>query len=153
VHIPSNPEHVCRTHAVEFWTGLMAYVKDRTDPCRTADTPCTCEACNQLSAVSARLTAVAAGDAAPQSADRVSGAASRRFTGERPGFDAVASSSDRAASASAQAADMPARTEGFPVRAPAATPGAFENQNDPESVTAVCSNYRPGNNCTAPLIS
>jgi hypothetical protein len=140
VHIPSNPEHVCRTHAVEFWTGLMAYVKDRTDPCETPDTPCTCESCNQLSAVSARLTAVAAGGAAPQRAARVSGASSRRFTGRSPIFTAVASSSDGAASASDQAADAPARSEGFPVRAPAATPDEFESQGDPESVTAVCSN-------------
>jgi hypothetical protein len=139
VHIPSNPEHVCRTHAVEFWTGLMAYVKDRSDPGETQDTPCTCEACNQLSAVSARLTAVAAGGAAPQGAERVSGASSRRFTGPRPSFTAVASSIDHAASPSAQAADAPARSEGFRVRSSPATPEEFENQSEPESVTAVCS--------------
>ena len=120
VHIPSNPEHVCRTHAVEFWTGLMAYVKDRADPGETQDTPCTCEACNQLSAVNARLIAVAAG-AAPLPAVRVSGASSRRFTGRSPSFAAVASSSDHAAAASDQAADVAARS-------------------DPASVTAVCSN-------------
>jgi hypothetical protein len=137
VHIPSNPEHVCRTHAVEFWTGLMAYVKDRTHPGETQDTPCTCEACNQLSAVNARLTAVAAGSAAPQGAERVSGASSRRFTGRRSGFTAAASSLDHQASASAH--DVPARSEGFPVRSSAVTPDELENQDDPESVTAVCS--------------
>jgi hypothetical protein len=124
---------------VEFWTGLMVYVKDRTDPGETEDTPCTCEACNQLSAVNARLTAVAAGDAAPQGAERVAGTSSRRFTGRRQIFTPVAPSSDRAASPSAQAADVPARSEGFPVRSSAAAPDEFENQIDPERVTAVCS--------------
>jgi hypothetical protein len=136
VHIPSNPEHVCRTHAVEFWTGLMAYVKDRTHPGETLDTPCTCEACNQLSAANARLTAAVADSAALQGADRVSGASTRRFTGPRSGY-AAASSIDHAASASAN--DVPARSQGFPVRSSAATPDELENQIDPESVTAVCS--------------
>ena len=27
--IASNPERVCRDHAVEFWTGLVAYARDR----------------------------------------------------------------------------------------------------------------------------
>jgi hypothetical protein len=139
VHIPSNPEHVCRTHAVEFWTGLIAYVKDRTDPGEIQDTPCACEACNQLSAMNTRLTIVAAGGAVPQGAQRASGASSRRFTGRSPSFVAVASG-DHAASASAQAADVPARSEGFPVRSSAATPDEFENQSEPATVTAVCSN-------------
>ena len=138
MHIPSNPEHVCRAHAVECWTGLMAYVKDRTDPGETQDTPCTCEACNQLSAVNARLTIVAAGGAVPQG-PRASGASSRRFTGRSPSFVAVPSS-DQPASASAQAADLPARSEGFSVRSSAPTPDEFENQSEPASVTAVCSN-------------
>jgi len=140
VHIPSNPEHVCRTHAVEFWTGLMAYVKDRADPGETQDIPCTCEACNQLSAVNARLTAVAASGGAPLSTARVSGASSRRFTGRSPSFAVVAPSGDHAASAADQAADAPARSEAFPVRSPAPAPDEFENQSDPERVTAVCSN-------------
>lgn len=25
--IPSNPGEVCRTHAIEYWTGLMAYAR------------------------------------------------------------------------------------------------------------------------------
>lgn len=25
--IPSNPGEVCRAHAIEFWTGLLAYAK------------------------------------------------------------------------------------------------------------------------------
>ena len=25
--IPSNPGEVCRTHAIEYWTGLIAYSK------------------------------------------------------------------------------------------------------------------------------
>ena len=27
--ITSNPNRVCREHAVEFWTGLVAYARDR----------------------------------------------------------------------------------------------------------------------------
>jgi hypothetical protein len=26
--IPSNPGEVCPTHAIEFWTGLLAYAKE-----------------------------------------------------------------------------------------------------------------------------
>jgi hypothetical protein len=31
LRIPSVPEHVCREHAMEFWTGLLAYAKERPD--------------------------------------------------------------------------------------------------------------------------
>jgi len=30
VDIPSNPGRVCLAHALEFWTELLAYVKDRS---------------------------------------------------------------------------------------------------------------------------
>ena len=30
LEIPSTPSHVCLTHAIEFWTGLLAFVKDRS---------------------------------------------------------------------------------------------------------------------------
>ena len=29
LRIPSIPEHVCRAHAIEFWTGLLAFTNDR----------------------------------------------------------------------------------------------------------------------------
>jgi hypothetical protein len=115
VHIPSNPEHVCRAHAVEFWTGLLAYVKDRTDLGETRDTPCTCETCIQLSAVNARLTAIEGGVAASRDADSVSLASSRRFTGGSRRFGAVVTGSGAHAPAlSAQAADVPGRPEALP---------------------------------------
>jgi hypothetical protein len=31
LRIPTIPEHVCRAHAIEFWTGLLAFTNDRAD--------------------------------------------------------------------------------------------------------------------------
>jgi hypothetical protein len=116
VHIPSNPEHVCREHAMEFWTGLLAYVKDRTDLGETQETPCTCETCIQLSAVNARLTAMPGGVAASRDAESVLQASSRRFTGGSRRFGAVVTvSGGHTPSLSAQAADVPVRSEALPV--------------------------------------
>ena len=36
VQIPSTPSDVCLTHAIEFWTGLLAYRKDRSDAFQTS---------------------------------------------------------------------------------------------------------------------
>jgi hypothetical protein len=33
--IPSIPSNVCLAHVIEFWTGLLAYVKDRSDAFQT----------------------------------------------------------------------------------------------------------------------
>jgi hypothetical protein len=122
VHIPSNPEHVCREHAVEFWTGLLAYVKDRTDHRETPDTPCTCRTCNQLSAVSSRLAAIAGGVTASHGAERVPAASSRRFAGGGPGLTAaVATSGEYRAPRFAQAADVPDRPEAVPLPSPSVT--------------------------------
>jgi hypothetical protein len=33
MQIVSNPERVCLEHALEFWTGLLVYAKDHSDPC------------------------------------------------------------------------------------------------------------------------
>jgi hypothetical protein len=40
--IPSNPEHVCFEHGLEFWTGLLTCVKDGSHECpnREALHPC-----------------------------------------------------------------------------------------------------------------
>ena len=54
VQIPATPSDVCLTHAVEFWTQLMALVKERSDPAEKRDTLCTCESCNQLAASNRR---------------------------------------------------------------------------------------------------
>jgi hypothetical protein len=29
LRIPTTPEHVCRSHAIEFWTGLLAFTNER----------------------------------------------------------------------------------------------------------------------------
>jgi hypothetical protein len=31
LRIPSVPDEVCLAHAIEFWTGLVAYAKDRLE--------------------------------------------------------------------------------------------------------------------------
>lgn len=47
VKIPSIPGRVCFDHALEFWTGLLAYANDHSEGGQRQGTPCTCEACNQ----------------------------------------------------------------------------------------------------------
>jgi len=68
VDIPSPPGRVCAAHALEFWTGLLAYVKDRSATCENQGTPCTCQACNQLSTVIARPITSAVVEAPPEDA-------------------------------------------------------------------------------------
>ena len=49
--IPSNPEHVCVQHALEFWTGLLVYARDRRrDHCVKDEQLCTCWSCEELKA-------------------------------------------------------------------------------------------------------
>jgi hypothetical protein len=65
VDIPSNPGRVCLTHALEFWTGLLAYVRDRSGPCERREKAYACGSCDEPSALKARkVPAVAA--AGPQ---------------------------------------------------------------------------------------
>ena len=33
MRIASNPEHVCFEHALEFWTGLLIYARERAGAC------------------------------------------------------------------------------------------------------------------------
>jgi hypothetical protein len=40
VRIPAVPEEVCLDHAIEFWTGLLEYVKERTYTREQIDTSC-----------------------------------------------------------------------------------------------------------------
>jgi hypothetical protein len=40
VEIPSTPGNVCLTHAIEFWTGLLAYTKNRSAEFRTPEPSC-----------------------------------------------------------------------------------------------------------------
>ena len=66
VDIPSTPGSVCLTHALEFWTGLLAYVNDRSDHGKNQMVPCTCRVCTQLSALNARSTLAAAAGSSPR---------------------------------------------------------------------------------------
>jgi hypothetical protein len=56
LQIPSIGNDVCLVHAIAFWTGLLAYSKDRP-ACETLHpAPCACSYCNRLS-TSARAVA------------------------------------------------------------------------------------------------
>ena len=49
--IPSNPEHVCLQHALEFWNGLLGFARDRRrDRCMKDEQLCSCWSCEQLTA-------------------------------------------------------------------------------------------------------
>jgi hypothetical protein len=71
--IPSNPEHVCLVHAVEFWSGLMAYAGDRRrDRCVKEEQLCTCGLCTELVAAYQRPMVSVAADRSPQQHERMS---------------------------------------------------------------------------------
>ena len=57
LQIPSTPGGVCLAHAIEYWTDLLAFVKERSGQEPEPNAPCRCWTCNQLSE-SARATAV-----------------------------------------------------------------------------------------------
>ena len=56
--ILSNPERVCFEHALEFWTALLAYTRDRAR-CVERSGPCSCRACEVLTASALRAAAIA----------------------------------------------------------------------------------------------
>jgi hypothetical protein len=60
MQIVSNPERVCLEHALEFWTGLLVYAKDHSDPCVRQERLCSCRWCEVVSAPG-RLSIAAAG--------------------------------------------------------------------------------------------
>jgi hypothetical protein len=57
--IVSNPEDVCFDHALEFWTGLLGYVREHKGSCVTHDPVCTCQWCEELAASYLRAAAMA----------------------------------------------------------------------------------------------
>ena len=65
MRIVSNPEQVCLEHAMEFWTGLLAYARDISDSCVKQERLCTCRACDELSASYLRASAIAIAGPAP----------------------------------------------------------------------------------------
>lgn len=74
--IIANPPNVCAEHAYEFWTGLLDYTSGRA-PCVKEQGPCSCQACEELSAKHRR--AVAAAGIGPSPADHASFPAAGRI--------------------------------------------------------------------------
>jgi hypothetical protein len=68
--IVSNPEQVCLEHAVEFWTGVLVYAMDRSDPCMKNERFCSCRSCEDQSQASLRASAIAAAGPSPQEHER-----------------------------------------------------------------------------------
>ena len=63
--IVSIPDKVCLEHAVEFWSGLLVYATDRSEPCVAHEGVCTCRSCQESSASSRRASAIAAAGPPP----------------------------------------------------------------------------------------
>ena len=61
MRIPSNPEHVCFEHALEFWTGVVG-ARDRSAVCAKHEPMCSCQSCHDLSASYRRAISVAAAE-------------------------------------------------------------------------------------------
>ena len=61
VEIPAIPSSVCLEHAVEFWTGLLIYARERSEHAEPLKTHAACAICTELSA--ARTRTMAAVDA------------------------------------------------------------------------------------------
>jgi len=68
--IVSNPEQVCLQHALEFWTGLLAYARDRRDACVKDHELCTCPLCEESSASYLRAAAISAAGPSPRKHER-----------------------------------------------------------------------------------
>ena len=68
--IVSNPHHVCLDHALEFWTGFLGCAVHPLEPCVKHEGTCSCGACEEASAASRRVTAIAAAGPSPRNDDR-----------------------------------------------------------------------------------
>jgi len=66
MRIAANPEEVCFEHALEFWTGLLAYVRDRSTPCVKDEQLCHCPSCEESSMSQLRAIAIAAAGPSPR---------------------------------------------------------------------------------------
>jgi hypothetical protein len=59
LEIPAIPGLVCITHALEFWSGLLTYVKDQAQPTeQLVEPPCVCGMCQESAAHEAALSPV-----------------------------------------------------------------------------------------------
>ena len=68
--IVSNPEQVCLEHALEFWTGLLVYATDRSEPCVKHEKVCSCWRCEEASASYRRAIAIAVAGPPPPDHER-----------------------------------------------------------------------------------
>jgi hypothetical protein len=68
--ILSNPDQVCFEHGLEFWTGLLVYASDRSEPCVKHERLCSCRSCEELSASYLRALAIAAASPSPGDHER-----------------------------------------------------------------------------------
>jgi hypothetical protein len=68
--IVAIPEDVCLEHAVEFWSGLLDYVRAHSEPCVKHEELCTCRACEDLRESYVRARAIAAAGPAPVEDER-----------------------------------------------------------------------------------
>lgn len=69
--IPSNPDRVCPTHAIEFWATVFAEVRNRSSLCVHHKRLSTCGTCQQLSALKEqKVAAIAAAGPSPAVPER-----------------------------------------------------------------------------------
>jgi hypothetical protein len=68
--IVSTPPQVCLEHALEFWTGLLAYATDRSEPCVRTEGVCPCWLCQESNASYRRALAIAAAGPPPPDHER-----------------------------------------------------------------------------------
>jgi hypothetical protein len=64
--IVATPQRVCLEHALEFWTGLLVFARDQTEPCVKHEGLCICRSCEESSASTRRAIAIAAAGPPPQ---------------------------------------------------------------------------------------
>jgi hypothetical protein len=69
--IVSTPHQVCFEHALEFWTGLLIYARDRSGLCVKHEGVCTCWSCEKSSPSYQRALAIAAAGPSPLDHERL----------------------------------------------------------------------------------
>lgn len=68
--IVSVPQDVCAAHGVEFWTGLLAYAREQSAPCRKHNQVGPCQACDEDEALLLREVAIRVAGPSPLPSDR-----------------------------------------------------------------------------------
>jgi len=63
--IVSTTQRVCLEHALEFWTGLLAFAMECTERCVKHQGLCSCRSCEESSASTQRAIAIAAAGPPP----------------------------------------------------------------------------------------